>query len=299
MAYNITEAINDVCKQIGAEDGATTIAEAIDNLAAGITTTIELPAVSATDNGKILGVVGGVWAKIDDPRVTFKTSPATFTLLSNIDNLEVDIPSGVTAIGLGAFSGCTGLKKVTFPDSVTTIGNEAFQGCTGLTGTLDLNTTLQEIGQCAFKGCTGITEVTIPNSVTSIGGTGQQFAGCTSLETVVFTNGANTIPAQCFAGDTALTDVTIPEGVTTVGTSAFVGCTGLEEIALPSTLTGIGDTAFASTGLTEVDIPETVTSIGTNAFAASSITAITLHVAEGTVTGAPWGATNATVTWAE
>jgi len=62
------------------------------------------------------------------------------------NELNVTIPSGVTSIGFGAFSGCTSLTSVTIPSSVTSIGNDVF-----------------------FE-CNSLTSITIPSSVTSIGG---------------------------------------------------------------------------------------------------------------------------------
>jgi len=146
------------------------------------------------------------------------------------------IPDGVTEIGDGAFSGCTGLTSVIILDSVTPIGDWAFSGCTGLTnievaagnavyrsengvlfnrsqttlirypggkmGNYAIPDSVTEIGQGAFSGCPGLTSVVIPNSVTSIG---------------------NVAFSEC----TGLTSVVIPNGVTEIGSAAFLGCTGL------------------------------------------------------------------------
>ena len=42
------------------------------------------------------------------------------------------IPSDVTVIGDGAFSGCSGLTNIDIPDSVTKIESSAFYNCSGL-----------------------------------------------------------------------------------------------------------------------------------------------------------------------
>ena len=56
------------------------------------------------------------WAVHDKPVVT----PSG--LLSN----------GLTAIGLGAFCGCSSLASISFAEGLSTIGDEAFRGCTSL-----------------------------------------------------------------------------------------------------------------------------------------------------------------------
>ena len=47
---------------------------------------------------------------------------------------RVNIPYGVTTIGVGAFYGCTSLTSVNIPDSVKSIGAYAFCYCYALTG---------------------------------------------------------------------------------------------------------------------------------------------------------------------
>ena len=65
---------------------------------------------------------------------------------------KVTLPSTITTVSEGAFSGCTKLTDVTFADEVTTIGKQAFVGCTALKE-LDLNK-VANIAAEAFKGCT-------------------------------------------------------------------------------------------------------------------------------------------------
>ena len=83
----------------------------------------------------------------------------TFTV-TRIDNeafkgaafTKVTLPSTITTVSEGAFSGCTKLTDVAFADEVTTIGKQAFVGCTALKE-LDLNK-VANIAAEAFKGCT-------------------------------------------------------------------------------------------------------------------------------------------------
>ena len=45
----------------------------------------------------------------------------------------VDVPAGLTMIGEGAFTRCTGLTHIALPGGLTTIRYGAFKGCTRLT----------------------------------------------------------------------------------------------------------------------------------------------------------------------
>ena len=108
--------------------------------------------------------------------------------------------------------------------------------------------------------------------------------------------------------------------ITTVGTNAFYNCTALKTINLPQ-LTTIGPSAFYGCGsLVITNLPLGCTSIGKTAFyGCSSLTSITFQTtpilgmsvfqnctnlkvinvpwSEGEVSGAPWGATNATINY--
>ena len=98
---------------------------------------------------------------------------------------DLVIPAGVTSIGEGAFSGCSGLTSVEIPAGVTSIGSWAFGGCSGLTSvTFGEGSQLESIDSSAFRECSGLTSVEIPASVTSIGI--YAFDGCSKLTSVTF-----------------------------------------------------------------------------------------------------------------
>ena len=168
---------------------------------------------------------------------------------------SVTIGESVESIGEEAFSGCSGLTSVTIPESVDSIGSGAFFGCSGLTS-ITIPESVESIGEYAFYSCSGLTSITIPNSVTSIGGSA--FSGCSGLtsvtwnaraciygdgsfspfsdnnniETFVFGDKVEQIPASFCQGLTGLTSVTIGESVTSIGDNAFAGCNRLDSVTI-------------------------------------------------------------------
>ena len=97
-----------------------------------------------------------------------------------------------------------------------------------------------------------------------------------------------------------VTEIDIPEGTTKLVYSCLSGCTNLTVVGIPSTVTSIGIHSFRNcSSLQSIDIPSSVTSIDTQAFNGSGITQITVHKVQDSISGAPWGATNATITWTE
>lgn len=83
--------------------------------------------------------------------------------------------------------------------------------------------------------------------------------------------GIGTIPRNSCSNCIALSGVTIEDGIITISSNAFNGCTSL----------------------TDITIPESVTSINSLSF--NGCDNLTIIRYKGTVTGFPWGATNATL----
>ena len=218
----------------------------------------------------------------------------------------------------------TGLTSVTIGSTYETIGANAFSGCSGLkTVTFTATSQVASIGEYAFNGCNNsqFTTITIPESVTSIGS--RAFLGCTNLKTVnwnarncadfTYTTGqyanystpfyynsssqnasyiqtlnfgpnVEHIPAYLCQGMTNanFTSITIPASVTSVGTSGFGGCTKLTNVNYLGTITQWCGITFASSGsnplyygknlklngsnFSTLDIPSEVTNIGAYQF---------------------------------
>lgn len=93
------------------------------------------------------------------------------------------------------------------------------------------------------------------------------------------------------------TNPTLPSGLTKVGDYVFYNYTNLALTSLPNGVTSIGSYAFSDcTGLTEITFKGKPNSISTSAFkGCTNLTTIRVPWAEGEVSGAPFGATNATL----
>ena len=86
---------------------------------------------------------------------------------------------------------------------------------------------------------------------------------------------------------------------TSTGGSAFSDCTNSVLTSLPSGITKISSDAFRNcTGLTELTFRGTPSAISPTVFKNwTNLTTINVPWASGAVSGAPWGATNATINY--
>lgn len=158
---------------------------------------------------------------------------------------------------------------------VVAIGESAFQNDTTLTSVV-FPSTITTIGRYAFQG-TNLTGVAIPSSVVEIGS--GAFVLCSKLDTAVI-------------------------GAKVIGASAFFGC-ALTTLVIENTVNEINGGAFVGNDFTSVYIPSNVSTITNSGiepasypFAnCSNLTSLRVGWAEGARSGAPWGATNATITY--
>ena len=96
---------------------------------------------------------------------------------------EVEIPYGVTEIGVGVFRQRSDIKKVTIPDTVKIIGISAFAFCENLVE-VKLSDCTEKIGTYAFAWCENLGEIRIPDTTNII--SDNAFFRCRKLEKVSY-----------------------------------------------------------------------------------------------------------------
>ncbi len=201
---------------------------------------------------------------------------------------DVTIPTSVTNVAGGAFSGCLGLTAIAvdgqnafyagvngvlFSKSQTTL----VEYPCGLGGSYTIPKGVTSIADLAFGGCRSLTSVSIGSGVTSIGD--GAFLGCSSLTAItvdalnpayssvdgVLFDKSQTVLIEYPGGKAG--NYTIPNGATTIETDAFSYCSSLTGVTIAKGVTSIGADAFSSChSLASVTIGNGVTSIGDYAF---------------------------------
>ena len=159
------------------------------------------------------------------------------------------------------------------PGDLTEIGLYAFYNCQNLVLADGLPIGLTKVGMCAFEGCAKLALTELPEGVTDI--SYAAFSNCSSIKLT-----------------------RLPTQLESLGVRAFSGCYGIKQMTIPPDVKTISDRAFYSCGLTACTFQGTPQSISTNTFFTNNnLTTINVPWAEGEVSGAPGGATNATINY--
>ena len=235
---------------------------------------------------------------------------------------SVEFSDNITSISSNAFASFTALTTIRIPDTVTKIEANAFNGCSSLAGKIIIPENVESIGSSAFSSC-NITELEF-KSKGKLKTIGASTFYRNSIVNLVIPEGVTNVGSLAFSHCEKLTNVYLPSTLSSISTgiiSPFYLCANIEKITVPNymvstncnpsvvflnskskiksvefsdNITSISANAFSGfSSITNINIPESVTQIGSNAFSGcSSLTTINY---KGDATGAPWGATNATV----
>lgn len=121
-----------------------------------------------------------------------------------------------------------------------------------------------------------LTDVVIPNTYEELDT--YAFIGCSSLDTVVFSENLVRIGASCFENCSALTSITLPNSLVTIESGAFQSCTGLTSITIPDNVEELGSSAFYNcNSITSITLNDGLITIGASCFErCSNITTLIL-----------------------
>lgn len=202
---------------------------------------------------------------------TSEVTDLAIQLISDRESItSIVVPDGVTKIDSRAFDTCIYLQSITIPNSVTSIKDSAFRLCD--LKTIELPESITEIGEYAFYANFDLVLTKLPENLISLGA--HAFNG-TNLLITELPKGITEIPISAF-DNCAISNITIHDGINSLGSYSFDSCKNLIEVTFEGTPTIIKETAFRY---------------------CSNLTTINVPWAEGAVSGAPWGATNATINY--
>ena len=181
---------------------------------------------------------------------------------------SINLPN-VTTLGTHALMGCPDLVSVSLPLCTTIPNSGAIRECPNLEN-IDLPL-LKSASEYAFLGPNKLRTVSLPSLTSCSTGI---FFGCSLLESVSLPKLAS-VGSNTFYSCPLLTQIDLPSAKT-LGSGLISGCRSLEVINIGPSITSINATAFQNT-------PEGLV--------------INLPVAEGAISGAPWGATSAVINY--
>ncbi len=194
----------------------------------------------------------------DCPNLNYVPLPASLQTMetrafsNDVKLSEISIPENLKIVSgpEGPFSGCSGLKNITFEGKRYIIPEYLFANCTGLE-TVWLPDSVLAINNYAFYGCSSLRQIMLPSRLNEIGD--YAFANCSNLQKIKL------------------------ENCEQIGKSAFVSCTSLSEAVFGDKLINIGSQAFYNCDLTTVILPNSVFNIDSSAFAENqNLTSITI-----------------------
>lgn len=244
------------------ENGTYTAEDGVDGYSP---VTVEVAASGGYDVKKF--VEGGV-AEAILPNVT---KIKNYAFNSDSDLTFVSMPN-VLSIGQWAFSNCNNLELTSLPSFLTSLGSNAFSYCTKLALT-SLPSGLTVINASTFNACKSLALTSLPDGVTEI--RQSAFYGCSNLALTALPRSLKTIGQQAFCTCSKLAITAIPSGVKIIGLNAFSSCSGLNSITFEGKPDSIALCFSVCNNLKTINVPW----------------------AEGEVSGAPWGATNATINY--
>ena len=140
---------------------------------------------------------------------------------------NIVFPESLRTIGEEAFRNCTSLGQLSLPSRLSVIKDGAFSGCANL-GNFLLPERLESIERYAFYDCDTLTAIEIPSSVSMIGE--RALSNCDSLVNITLQEGLKTIGYSAFRDCRSLQAMKVPDSVIDLGQDFILGDIAIAEL---------------------------------------------------------------------
>lgn len=248
-------------------------------------------------NGSLLGFTDEYTNMIDAPTDIVVPKQVGGVLIESIGEdafkgrsalTSIVLPDGITVINESAFEGCKNLEDIVIPNTVNTIRAYAFKGCN--IQYLELSENVKTMGATYISGYNrvyykndafsdgGCKILKLPEGIdiksSTIGyGFEEIYLPKSIVESSYIYNSYGRYPLLYSRGSIGANKVYVAEGTESIGSNVF-GYTIVNNVYLPSSINNISSTAFKEfEGTINIDAPEN------------------------SISGAPWGASNAIINW--
>jgi len=133
---------------------------------------------------------------------------------------EVEVPQGVKAIGINAFSNKKTLTKIILPEEIIELQGAVFLNCSRLK-TIILPDSLENIPRYTFSGCKSLESISLPKNLKYLGD--GAFNDCKSLKSIKIPLNVKSVKMNTFINCKRLKTVKYYEQ-TKIGKDSFMNC---------------------------------------------------------------------------
>ena len=232
------------------------------------------------------------------------------------------IGTSVSKIYTNAFKDCTSLTNVLIKDGVSEISNNSFYNCLSLTS-ISIPHSVSVMNTSPFAECTNLSQIIVdakwgdvtptywypPATTYCWGATNATITWTRGYPAIKIINGSSVVKYtdnigeasnfvhNGYSGDRYYVEIS---GNTVTSVGGFANSQYLYGMSMNSdSITTIADGAcYGCYNLAAVEIGASVSSIGNFSFAnCTNLSTIKINQPENSISGAPWGAINATIVW--
>ena len=237
------------------------------------------------------------------PKETTVMRKWCFCHYNTLKTVKFEEPCQLQELPLYCFYGCTSLQSLMIPNSIKRIPDYMCMYCSSLSEVIfeegfefEQTNGLNHV----FAECSTLENIILPDTTPPLGN--GCFYGCSSLESINLPHSITSLGIDCFCVCKSLQSIVIPNSVTSLGSECFYVCGSLSNVSFeePCQIKELPQKCFGYCPIIEITIPSSITTIDTTTFVGcDQLTTIYVDKPTDSISGAPWGAKNATVIWSD